>query len=120
MSFKFKQCLIARADLQISTGKLAAQIAHAAVGAAEEARKTRRAWHKGWISEGQKKVVLVAESLDHMMKLQKKAKSMKLPTSLVKDMGLTELPPDTVTALGIGPTPEELIDKVTSSLPLLK
>jgi len=120
MDFRFKQCLIARSDLKISTGKLAAQISHAAVGAAEAARKTRRGWYKGWLVEGQKKVVLVARSLDELLKLEEKAKSMKLPTALIRDMGLTELPPDTVTALGIGPAPNELIDKVTSSLPLLK
>lgn len=120
MRFEFKQCLVARADLQISTGKLAAQIAHAAVGSAEAARKTKRGWYRGWASEGQKKVVLLANSLDHLLSLETKAKAMKLPTALIKDMGMTELPAGTVTALGIGPAPEELIDRVTSSLPLLK
>ena len=120
MRFEFKQCLIARADLQISTGKLAAQIAHAAVDSAEAARKTKRGWYGKWVSEGQKKVVLLANSLDHLLNLEKKAKALKLPTALIKDMGLTELPAGTVTALGIGPAPEEIIDKVTSSLPLLK
>jgi len=54
-----------------------------------------------------------------ILALYKKAKEMKIPCFLVKDAGLTELKPGTITALGIGPDIEEKINKVTGSIKLL-
>jgi len=42
-----------RADLGMSKGKVAAQAGHAAVSAAEEARKRWLNWWKAWLKEGQ-------------------------------------------------------------------
>lgn len=117
--FEFKQALIIRCDLKMSVGKIAVQAAHASISAAEECRKTNIEWFNKWISEGQKKVVLKAQSLQELLQLYDKAKMMKLPAALIEDAGLTELEPGTITALGIGPAPTDKIDKVTGSLPLL-
>jgi len=116
--FKFKQVIILRADLKMSPGKAAAQASHAAVSAAEKARRNHPSWWKEWFESGQRKVVLKTSSKDELLNLEKKAKDLGLPTALISDMGLTELEPGTITALGIGPAPSNLIDKVTGSLPL--
>ncbi len=103
----------------MSKGKLAAQVAHASVTASFEAYHRFREWFDKWWSEGQKKVVLKVGSSKELVELYEKAKLMNLPASIIRDAGLTELPPGTITAIAIGPAPSNLIDKITGRLKLL-
>jgi len=118
-SFRFKQCVVVREDLKISCGKTCVQVAHAAVSAAEEARRLKTEWFEEWFEEGQKKVVLKTGSLEELIRLKEAALKEGIPACLVSDMGLTELQPGTVTCVGLGPAPEGLMNKVTGGLPLL-
>jgi len=115
---EYKQVLVLRQDLAISEGKRAVQVAHAALGAAQEARERHGRWYKAWQSEGQRKVVLRARDLEHLRALYEKARALKLPAAIIDDAGLTEVPAGTTTCLGIGPAPEHMIDQVTGNLPL--
>ncbi|MDH5449134.1 MAG: peptidyl-tRNA hydrolase Pth2 [Candidatus Bathyarchaeota archaeon] len=117
--FKYKQVIAVRTDLKMSKGKLAAQVGHAAVSASEEAKKKHPEWWQAWLKEGQCKVAVKVKNLAELLELQKEASQMKLPYSLITDRGLTQLPPSTVTCLGIGPAPSIQIDKITGKLPLL-
>ena len=114
----YKLVIAVRSDLDLSRGKLAVQVAHAAVMAALEAKARHRKWFAEWIAEGQKKVVVKGGSLPELRALQAKARSLHLPTALVEDAGLTELPAGTVTCVGIGPGPNAIVDRVTGHLPL--
>ncbi len=114
-----KQAIVVRSDLKMGKGKLAAQVAHASLSAAEDAMKRRAAWFEGWKDSGQAKIVLKVQSEDELQDLFRKAKSAKLPASLIQDRGLTQLEPGTVTCLGIGPGPEDDIDRLTGKLKLL-
>lgn len=117
--FKYKQVIVLRNDLEMSRGKIAAQAGHAAVSAAEEARKRRPEWWRDWLEEGQCKIAVRVDSEKELLKLERKAKELQLPSALITDRGLTELPPDTKTCLGIGPAPSDKIDRVTGNLRLL-
>ncbi|MHA1595949.1 MAG: peptidyl-tRNA hydrolase Pth2 [Candidatus Baldrarchaeia archaeon] len=119
MPVEYKQVIVVRTDIKMSKGKLAAQVAHASVTAAEVARIRYHEWWNAWFLQGQKKVVLKVKSLDELIKIKEEAEREKLPVAMIQDRGLTELPPGTITALGIGPAPSERIDKITGPLPLL-
>lgn len=110
----YKQAIVVRKDLNMSSGKVAAQVAHASIGAWKNAGDRAR---KGWEKDGSKKVVLRVSGLEHLLELKERAG--KLPTCLIKDAGMTEVPPGTATCLAIGPAAEEEIDRITGSLKLL-
>ena len=117
--FTFTQNIVVRMDLKISKGKLCGQVGHAAVSAAEAARRHHRRWWNSWMEEGQRKVILKVNSLMELHRLKSIAEELGLPVALVEDRGLTEIPPGTVTCLGIGPAPIKLVDRVTGPLPLI-
>ena len=110
-----KQAIVARADIGMGEGKLAAQVAHASLSAYEDTgRKARTAW-KG---EGQKKVVLKATGEAELFDLADRAEREGLPNAIIRDAGHTQLEPGTVTALAVGPAEDDLVDRVTGDLPL--
>jgi len=117
--FKYKMAIVVRDDLKLSKGKLSAQVAHAAVSCAIKSENNKNKYFSEWFSEGQKKVVLKIDDLDSLLKVFNEAKSVGLTTELIKDAGLTEIPPGTITVLGIGPAPEDEIDKIVGNLKLL-
>ncbi|RLF90365.1 peptidyl-tRNA hydrolase [Thermococci archaeon] len=117
--FAYKQVMVIRKDLKLSRGKLAVQVAHGAVTAAFKASKDKPEWFKAWFHEGQKKAVVKVENERELFELMERAKILDLPYALIRDAGLTEIPPGTVTCLAVGPAPEELVDRVTGHLKLL-
>ena len=116
---RYKMVLVVRGELRLTCGKAAVQVAHAAVMLVDTARRRQAAVVDGWASEGQKKIAVVAPGLDELERLERLARAKGLPTVLVQDAGLTEVPPGTKTVLGIGPGRTEEIDPITGSLPLL-
>ena len=110
-----KQAIVARTDLGMGTGKLAAQVAHASLSAYEDADdRTRKAW-KG---EGQKKVVLKGSGEDELFELADKAEREGLPNAVIRDAGHTQLDPGTATTVAIGPGDDDVVDRVTGHLSL--
>jgi len=110
-----KQAIVARTDIGMGEGKLAAQVAHASLSAYQDAGRRAR---KKWQGEGQKKIVLKGTSESQLFELADKARRDGLPHAIIRDAGHTQLEPGTPTAIAIGPDEENLVDRVTGDLSL--
>ena len=119
MEFEYKMVIVTRKDLNLSPGKLAAQVAHVAVVCALDTKKNNSKWFNKWQNEGAKKAVVKVESENDFFPLKKKADELKIVSHIITDAGHTEIPAGTKTVLGIGPAPSNIIDQITGELPLL-
>jgi peptidyl-tRNA hydrolase, PTH2 family len=115
----YKMVLVVRGELRLTAGKAAVQVAHAAVLLALQGFRKRSGAFQHWWDQGQKKIAVVAETLDEMERLAQSARRAGLPCEWVTDAGFTEVPPGTRTCLGVGPAPAAKIDLLTGDLPLL-
>ena len=111
-----KQVIVVNEALRLPCGKLAVQVAHAAIGAFLEARRDDQV---EWLTSGMAKVVLACESQSALQALHELALQAGLPVFLVADAGRTVIPGGTVTCLGIGPALERAIGPLTGALKLL-
>ncbi|HTT45278.1 MAG TPA: peptidyl-tRNA hydrolase Pth2 [Thermoplasmata archaeon] len=114
-----KMVIVVRGELRLTPGKAAVQVAHAAVLLALEAQKRAPEEFRAWSAGGQKKIAVVASTLDELEALAREARRRGLLWVLVEDAGFTEVPPGTKTCLGIGPSFASDVDPVTGNLPLL-
>lgn len=110
-----KMVIAARQDLDLSPGKLAAQVAHGVVTALDHADDDAV---RTWKNEGQPKIVVAVDDESTLRDLEDDARFQGLPTGLVSDAGRTELPPGTATCLAVGPADDTDVDRVTGDLPL--
>ena len=112
-----KLAVVVRADLGMGRGKIAAQVAHAAVAAvlANLGRDDLTAW----LRDGQPKVVLKVTGAGPLEDVARQAQAAGLPVELVNDAGRTQVTPGTLTCCAVGPAASDRIDAVTAGLPLL-
>ena len=113
---EYKQVILVREDLKLSRGKLAAQVAHAAVATALKSSKEQVS---KWLSSGMPKIVLRVANEAELKRYKQIAAAAGLVVELITDAGHTQIAPGTVTCLGIGPDVAEKIDWVTGKLKLV-
>eukprot|EP01112_Ceratiomyxa_fruticulosa_P005628 TRINITY_DN1636_c0_g1_i1.p1 TRINITY_DN1636_c0_g1~~TRINITY_DN1636_c0_g1_i1.p1 ORF type:complete len:168 (+),score=22.64 TRINITY_DN1636_c0_g1_i1:322-825(+) len=102
---EYKMVLVVRNDLKMEKGKIAAQCSHATLGAYKRAMKRKLLtdldrWEN---HSGQAKVVLKCESEEELLSLREKVIAEKINEYLVCDAGRTQVEPNTLTVLAIGP-----------------
>ncbi len=115
---EIKQVIILRKDLRMSKGKAAAQASHAAVASALKSKLEKTKEFTLWWNTGQKKVILAVDSEEELLNLEQKLKSTGVILVKIDDAGRTQLPPNTTTALGIGPHAQKNVEEITSFLRL--
>jgi peptidyl-tRNA hydrolase, PTH2 family len=111
-----KQVIVVNRSLALPKGKLAAQVAHAAVGAFVAASAQAKV---AWLQVGMPKIVVYSADADTLVQLERRAREQQIPACLVHDAGRTVLPAGTITCLGLGPAPAETLDPFTGELPLV-
>ena len=112
-----KLAVVVRTDLAMGRGKIAAQVAHAAVAAVLANLGTDDL--AGWLRDGQPKVVLKVTSAGQLREVIQQATAAGLPVELVNDAGRTQVAAGTLTCCAIGPAEGQRIDAITAELSLL-
>jgi PTH2 family peptidyl-tRNA hydrolase len=96
----FKQVIIVRKDLGMTCGKIAGQVAHAAIMAMEKTIRYNPSWVTDWKDEdGQIKVVLKVNSYSELNDYFIHTINARLPVVKVHDAGKTQIESNTVTCV---------------------
>ncbi|CAN7945751.1 unnamed protein product, partial [Ixodes hexagonus] len=117
----FKMVFVVNMELEMGTGKIAAQVAHAAVGLYRLLLQDEPKFASMlllWQDYGETKIALRGDSTQRLLELEKEADALNLPTYLVQDAGRTQIPEGSTTVLGIMGR-LDVVDKVTGGLRLL-
>ena len=140
-----KQLIIARKDLNMSAGKLAAQVSHASMAFISTIIRNNTKYdnsmnflpchfliqkelYEEWFLGSFTKIVCEAKNKNHLMKVVEVAKTMGLIEGrdffLIRDNCLTELEPEeggrTLTCIGFKPLPDEMAEKLSKKYQLYK
>ena len=112
-----KLAVVVRTDLGMGRGKIAAQVAHAAVAATLASLGT--AGFAAWLREGQPKVVLKVSTGGQLEDVVRQSRESELPVEVISDAGRTQVTPGTLTCCALGPAESHRVDGVTAGLSLL-
>lgn len=129
-SQKTKMIIVVRKDLKMPKGKIASQVAHAAMGAMHNKGelKTDDSFiisnlsnaEKRWLSNKFTKVVVWCDDLNHLEQIKIVALENDLNTCVITDAGDTVFGGvPTVTCIAIGPDWISNVNRVTNGLKLL-
>ena len=102
----------------MTKGKAAAQASHAAVAAAIKSKREKQKEFSIWWKTGQKKIILGVDSETELLNIERRLRTTGVVVVKIDDAGRTQLPPNTTTALGVGPHAQKDVEKITMELKL--
>uniref|UniRef100_A0A4W5NI72 Peptidyl-tRNA hydrolase 2, mitochondrial n=1 Tax=Hucho hucho TaxID=62062 RepID=A0A4W5NI72_9TELE len=111
MGEEFKMILVVRSELKMGKGKVPAQCSHAAVSAYKQVQLRNPELLKQWEYCGQPEIVVKAPDEDSLLELVGLPASVGLPVFLLQNAGRTQTAQGSLTVLGVGPGPADLVDK---------
>jgi len=116
-----KMVFLVRTDLQMGKGKVASQVAHAALQLYKQATKRRHPYLNMWLTMGQPKVVLKVDKNceEELNIVYSDALDQGLNACKVFDAGRTQIECGSLTVVGIGPEKAKIIDEITGKFKLL-
>ncbi|KAH9528377.1 hypothetical protein DERF_002330 [Dermatophagoides farinae] len=116
----YKMVFIVNSELTMGVGKIAAQVAHSALGLHRLLLQHQSKYGESllcWNEYGETKIVLRGENTNHLVELEHKAIALDLPCYMVHDAGKTQVKSGSTTVLAIFGS-NKLIDQITGQLKL--
>ena len=115
----YKMLFIVNGSLAMSSGKMAAQVAHCAIDLYQEILNRRMQALNFWTITGQRKIVVRADSTEELLDIQQRLVINKSVVSkIIQDAGRTEIASGSITCLGLFGTDNQL-DPTTRHLKLM-
>jgi PTH2 family peptidyl-tRNA hydrolase len=111
---------VVNGSLRMSSGKMAAQVAHCAIdlykNLIEKQSKSLNYWHE----YGETKIVVRGNSTEELIDIESRAKiNSSIITSIIEDAGRTEIASGSITCVGLFGTNEQL-NPITGHLKLMQ
>ncbi|RJU95223.1 MAG: peptidyl-tRNA hydrolase [Candidatus Poseidoniales archaeon] len=116
---KLKMVFVVNHELKMGKGKIAAQVAHAAVKATLACGEQDPSLLDAWFKTGQKKICVKGDSAHHLDQLSSDAKKNGILVNKIHDAGHTQIPAGSFTVLALGPCRDEDVEIITGDLKLL-
>ena len=115
----YKMLFVVNGTLSMSSGKMAAQVAHCAVDLYQAILDRRMQGLNFWKITGQRKIVVRGDSAEELLDIQQRiAVNRTVVTTVIQDAGLTEIASGSITCLGLFGTDNQL-DPFTRHLKLM-
>lgn len=116
----YKMLFVVNGSLRMSSGKMAAQVAHCAIDLYQKLLSKKSPSVVYWNEYGATKIVVRGRSTEELLDLQSRAKNNPLiVTSMIEDAGRTEIASGSMTCLGLFGKNED-INPITGHLKLMQ